>query len=461
MAQKLKDLRIDYKGFGSRISVGEIDTQSLAMKVAANGSLVKFNMIDGMLDDFQDTSGVDASNSIDDYRNAANYYSGAQAGAISGTGGFAATNYTSGTTTFRVVTFNSTGTLIVAGTLSGADTLLVAGGGGGGGSSGCGGGGGGGGGGLLYGDDKAYDNGTYNVTVGAGGGGGNTSSNDEGVRGGDTVIAGVSPNTWGTATADGGGSGGSCCGPGVAGGSGGGRGSAPGTQGNSNGLTGFGNDGVGGPCSNGSPSGGGSGAGSQGNGGHVSYNGTNHNHSPGTAGSGKSYDIDGTGRTYSHGGGAANAGTGGGGGGSANTGGGGGGSGSNSGAGDGGTGKVILRYTDSQLGDLFNNMTLISTSNTASTAPTAGDIVVQYSLGEGTTAINTDLKGFISMDNGSTYTEVTLVAETTWGTKYIAAARNVTLTSTSGTSMRYKVTTHNQAAGTRETRIDAVSMAWR
>ena len=135
MAQKLKDLRIDYKGFGSRITTGEMDTAILAMKVAANGSLVKFNMVDGFLDDFQDTSGVDAGNSIDDYRNAANYYSGAQSGAISGTGGFAATNYTSGPTTYRVVTFNTSGTLIVAGTLSGSDSLIVAGGGGGGGST--------------------------------------------------------------------------------------------------------------------------------------------------------------------------------------------------------------------------------------------------------------------------------------------------------------------------------------
>jgi hypothetical protein len=31
---------------------------------------------------------------------------------------------------------------------------------------------------------------------------------------------------------------------------------------------------------------------------------------------------------------------------------------------------------------------------------------------------------------------------------------------TSGTSMKYKLTTHNQSAGSKETRIHATSLAW-
>jgi len=57
---------------------------------------------------------------------------------------------------------------------------------------------------------------------------------------------------------------------------------------------------------------------------------------------------------------------------------------------------------------------------------------------------------------------VTWVDEGSWGTnKKILTARGVDLSSLAGTTdMRYKITTHNQVAGSKETRIHAVSLGW-
>ena len=54
----------------------EDDIALLGFKVASNGSLAKYNLVDQTVDDFQDASGVDASASSDELRNDSNYYSG-------------------------------------------------------------------------------------------------------------------------------------------------------------------------------------------------------------------------------------------------------------------------------------------------------------------------------------------------------------------------------------------------
>ncbi len=105
------------------------------------------------------------------------------------------------------------------------------------------------------------------------------------------------------------------------------------------------------------------------------------------------------------------------------------------------------------------DMSLVSTATTASSAPTKGDLILLYSDQAGTGALNTDLKGYISRD-GTNFTEVTLTAEGTYGSQKVAVAHDVTLTSASGTSMKWKVTTHNQSAGSKEQRIHAVSLGW-
>jgi hypothetical protein len=145
--------------------------------------------------------------------------------------------------------------------------------------------------------------------------------------------------------------------------------------------------------------------------------------------------------------------------GTANTGsGGGGGRGAASGA--GGSGIVIIRRLTQSL--IANDMSLQSTANTASTAPTTGDLVMLIEDAAGTSTINTDIKGYISRDGGSGWDEVTLVDQGTWGTanKKILSAHNQTFSnSASGTDLRYKITTHNQS-GSKEARIHATSLAW-
>ena len=53
-----------------------------------------------------------------------------------------------------------------------------------------------------------------------------------------------------------------------------------------------------------------------------------------------------------------------------------------------------------------------------------------------------------------------LVDEGSWGTnKKILAFHDATVTS--GTDMRYKITTHNQSEGSKETKIHATSIGWK
>ena len=106
-------------------------------------------------------------------------------------------------------------------------------------------------------------------------------------------------------------------------------------------------------------------------------------------------------------------------------------------------------------------MTLISNATTAvGDPPTVGDLVITYTDGVGTAAINTDLKAYISRD-GSAYTSaVTLVSQGTTGGHTILTANGVDLSGiTSGTSMKWKIETLNQGSE-KETRIQAVSLGW-
>ncbi len=106
------------------------------------------------------------------------------------------------------------------------------------------------------------------------------------------------------------------------------------------------------------------------------------------------------------------------------------------------------------------NLTLVSTATTAQAAPTKGDIVMTYTNGAGTATVNTDLKAYVSRDNGTTYTQATLSSEGTTGGHTILTAHDVDISGQpSGTAMRYKITTHNQS-GAKETRIQAVSLGW-
>ena len=435
----------------------EDDIALLGFKVAVNGSLAKYNLVDQTEDAFMDATGIDAVASTNDVRNAKNYYSGTSTAPTGGT----ITTYTDGATDYTVHTFLSSSSFVASGSAS-TDILVVAGGGSGA-SVGGGAGGGGGGGGVLEGT-LSLSAATYAITVGAGA----SQSNS----GGDSGLDSVWDSSGTPATADGGGGGTTLNAGSQSGGSGGGGGQTDAggatTQSTSGGLTGYGYvGGYGGAQSRSSGGGGGAGAvGQAGNYGSSDHSGA------GGAGRANVYRT-GASVTYAGGGGGGHdaqlgdAGAGGAGGGGAggdnaagtagtvNTGGGGGGGLYGQ---AGGSGIVVVRFVTGAFSSALN-MTLQSNSTTAEAAPTKGDIVMTYTNGAGTATLNTDLTAEFSADNGSTWTSTTLVAQGSTGTHLIVSAHDVTRTSTSGTAMKYRVKTLNQSAA-KETRIQAVSLGW-
>jgi len=106
---------------------------------------------------------------------------------------------------------------------------------------------------------------------------------------------------------------------------------------------------------------------------------------------------------------------------------------------------------------------VVSTANTALSAPTTGDICMLIENFAGTATLNTDLKAYVSRNGGTGWDQATLVDKGTWGsgTKKIVSANNVAFSnSASGTDMRYKIEWANQASGSKETRVHATSLAW-
>ena len=293
--------------------------------------------------------------------------------------------------------------------------------------------------------------GTYTVTVGGGGAGGNPDYN--GTNGSNSVIT---ETTWGTATAIGGGGGGRRYAGGLDGGSGGGGGSNTGggggpagsaTQGNSNGLTGYGNDGGTGVQTGNNPGGGGGGAG--GAGGSPYNNSFGPSRAYSISGSSVNYANGGSGAVYQNGNGAAGA---------SDVGDGGNGGGGNGAGGAGGSGIAIIRWPTSVTSE--GNLTLISNTQTATAAPTEIRLQLFEEMVTANT-INTDTKGWVSRDGGTTYTQVTLSDEGDWqsGKRVFAGTADVS-GQPSGTSIKYKVTTHNQASG-RKARIHGACVLWK
>lgn len=453
----------------------EMNMAVLAFKVASANQLAKFNMVDQVIDEYQDATGIDAGNSTNEFAGGsgtAKYYMGGTGS--DPTGGNSTDTSVSG---YKTHVFTGNGSLVV-GSSGNVDILVVAGGGSGGHSYG----GGGGAGGLIYKANHALTANTYNAVIGAGGAG-QTSGGVEGNAGADSTWAINGGST--EFTAKGGGPGIVSAGDNGNGGSGGGGGhtiaGGSATQGSESGDSGTYGFGFGGGTGNASPNyntAGGGGAGSVGANASTSES--------GDGGTGKDYssifgtNVGDSGWFASGGGGGAtsdgttvpgHASNGGGTDGSpssgvassaaqANTGGGSGGGYDGTGTGAGGSGVVLVRYATTTF---FNqqNLTLQSTATTAESAPTSADLVVLIEDGQGTATINTDIKGYISRDGSAFSSAVTFVDEGDWGTnKRILVARNVDISGiTSGTSMKYKLTTHNQS-GAKETRIHATSLAW-
>ena len=463
----------------------EDDVALLGFKVASNGSLAKYNLVDQTVDDFQDTSGVDASASTNESRDATGkYYVGGSTTPSDATGGTITTD--SGKT---IHTFNSSGTFTVPGGSASVEYLVVAGAGGGGGDFGGGGGAGGyrssvsgeaSGGGASAETPLTMTIGAKTVTVGLGGAGAVDASTPFGAVGADSVFDTI------TSIGGGGGEGGPTVVASVGGSGGGAKQGGSGAAGTAN--QGYaGGDGQGGSARYAGGGGGGASA--------VGATGTNG--SPpvgGNGGAGISSSITGSSVARGGGGGgfvghevdggAGTLGTGGSGGGgnggrnnknsttalaavdgTVNTGGGGGGA-SNRGVdypgGDGGSGVVIASYTTNAFDTIvYSDMTLVSTTTAAQAAPTKGDIVLTYTNGAGTATLDTDLTAEVSADGGSTWTALALGSEGSTGSHNIATSHDVTISSTitAPYNMAYRIKTLNQSVS-KTTRIQAVSLGW-
>ena len=101
----------------------------------------------------------------------------------------------------------------------------------------------------------------------------------------------------------------------------------------------------------------------------------------------------------------------------------------------------------------------ISNTITASASTSKMGAVITYIDHAGTATLNTDLKLYVSADNGANYTQVTLVAQPVFATGVkMALANDVTVTA--GTQLKYKVEFANQALGSKETRVTGVSLQY-
>ena len=455
----------------------------LGFKVAVNGSLARYNLVDQSIDEYFDTSGVDASASTNELRVASGsnyYYTGATVTTPSVTEDADSTGTEGDYSWYKWTDTGATGAYNND-TTQDHEYLIVAGGASGGGNLG----GGGGAGGYRAATGLSLTGGNdYTITVGAGGAGVSHSPAAIGINGGDSILSGTGITT---ITSVGGGYGAR---PPVDAGDGGSGG------GSSYHLSNEG-DGTAGPPRQGYP--GGSTYpgtdppywGSSGGGGASEVGEAGTNEKGGDGGVGIQNDISGTNTWYAGGGGGntdspgdntisgnvgsgANGRTNGGGGvgyvyagpdpdAVANTGGGGGGGGvAVSPSGAGGSGIVILRRLTA-IEALGADLTLQSTDVSAESEADYGELVLLMEDGFGTATLNTDIKGFVSRDSGTTFTEGTLLDEGTWGTnKKILAFHDLDISAQpSGTSMCYKITTHNQSVSSKETRVWATSIGWR
>jgi len=467
--------------------VTQTDTTDIETNIALLGfyratdhSKAKYNLVDQVIDEYTDATGVDAGNSTNE-----SLSSGVYVGAIAGSAPTGATSTDTSISGYTTLVLSAASGSVVVPSSANVTMLVVAGGGGGAGTSG----GGAGAGGLIYKATHALTAQTYAWVRGAGGAA-HSGSSSVGNVGADSTWTDASASV--EFTAKGGGGGGYQSTAATDGGSGGGAGhdvdgagsATQSSQSGDSGTYGFGYDGANGRSAdagqNDYNTAGGGGAGSAGQAATSTES--------GDGGAGKDYSaIFGTavgdsgwfasgggggyvsnvaglrGHTSAGGGGAGSAtANGSGDDGQALTGGGGGGSG-DGGTGTtaaGGSGIILIRYANSafiSVGDL----TLQSVANTAESAPTTGDMVTLIEDAAGTATINTDIKGYISRNGGTTFTQGTLVDEGGWGTnKRILAFHNLDISGqSSGTSMKYKITTHNQSAS-KETKIHATSLAW-
>lgn len=105
---------------------------------------------------------------------------------------------------------------------------------------------------------------------------------------------------------------------------------------------------------------------------------------------------------------------------------------------------------------LPKNMTLISNKIEAEAEPTTARFLALVEAVDAYT-VNTDIKAYISNDDGSNYDQVTLTDEGYFDSVKKILAGNVTLTDRDDKTMRQKITTHNN----KNLKVHAWGMLWR
>ena len=131
------------------------------------------------------------------------------------------------------------------------------------------------------------------------------------------------------------------------------------------------------------------------------------------------------------------------------------------GMGEGGTTshmKIEMANTFAETTSATGSATSV-TINAPSTVSKMG-VIVTYVDHAGTATLNTDLKLFLSANNGSNFTQVTLAALPLFATGVkMAKANDVTISNT-GTQLKWKIEFANQASGSKETRVTGVSLQY-
>ena len=109
---------------------------------------------------------------------------------------------------------------------------------------------------------------------------------------------------------------------------------------------------------------------------------------------------------------------------------------------------------------VYNNMTLISKAHTEQSVPTEGRLMIYEEASTGSITLDTDIKGYVSRDNGTTYTQTPLTLDTTYATGKRLISGSVDISGQpAGTSMRYKIETLNQS-DSKICRIHGASLLW-
>ena len=116
-------------------------------------------------------------------------------------------------------------------------------------------------------------------------------------------------------------------------------------------------------------------------------------------------------------------------------------------------GQKLVATTNNATGNFISNVV------TASASTSSMGAVVTYKDDTGTATLNTDLKIYLSADNGSNFTQGTLVAQPDFATGVKMAKVN-DVTVTAGTQLKYKIEVANQASGSKVTQITGVSMQY-